>query len=180
MLATIKTSEAAARRDYRMDLVIERLTGQPVEDTFISRDMQRGMDLEPFARAAYEAELGRIVEKVGFVQRQDVPAGCSPDGFVGGDGMVEIKCPKSATHVKYLKAGAVPSDYSGQVLHNLWTTGRAWCDFVSFDDRMPIGLQYVRVRVERDEKAIADYEAKLLAFLAEVAAEESDLRGRIK
>jgi putative phage-type endonuclease len=179
MLATIKTGEAAARRDYRLELVIERLTGQSSEDTFITRDMQRGMDLEPFARAAYEAELGRIVDKVGFASRDDIQAGCSPDGIVGSDGLVEIKCPKSATHVKYLKAGAVPSDYAGQVMHNLWVTGRAWCDFVSFDDRMPIGLQYMRVRVLRDDKALVAYESLLRAFLVEVDAEEADLRQRI-
>lgn len=172
MLATIKSGEAAARRDLRIQLVTERLTGQPQDDVFVNAAMQRGIDLEPAAFAAYEATTGHVAERTGFLAHVTHQAGCSLDGHVGDfDGIVEFKCPKSATHYRYLKAGVVPTDYVPQILHNLWVTGAGWCDFVSFDDRFPLELQLFRVRVERDEKQIADYTQKALAFLAEVATE---------
>lgn len=178
MLATIKSGEAAARRDLRMQLVCERLTGQPQEDGFVNAAMQRGIDLEPLAFAAYEAQTGAVAVRSGFLSHVSLMAGCSLDGHVGNfDGIVELKCPKSATHLKYLRDGGVPKDYLPQITHNLWITGAQWCDFLSFDDRFPAELQVFYVRVERDEQAIAEYEAKALAFLAEVETEVSSIRG---
>lgn len=172
MLATIKSGESAARRDLRMQLVCERLTGQLQEDGFINAVMQRGIELEPVAFAAYEGVTGNLVHRSGFLADVRHLAGCSLDGHVGDfEGIVELKCPKSATHLKYLRAGVVPTEHLPQILHNLWITGAAWCDFVSFDDRFPVNLQLFRVRVERDAQAIADYESKALAFLAEVENE---------
>lgn len=172
MLATIRSGEAAARRDLRLRLVCERLTGQPQEDGYINAVMQRGIEMEPAAFAAYEAITGQMVARTGFLALHEHDAGCSLDGHVGEfDGIVEIKCPKSATHLRYLRGGIVPSDYLPQITHNLWITGAAWCDFVSFDDRFPSHLQVFRVRVERNETAIHQYEQKALAFLAEVAEE---------
>lgn len=177
ILAKIKTGEAAARRDYRVQLVTERLTGAPAEDGFVSDAMRWGTEQEPFARMAYEAKTGLVVEEAGFAYLPDIQAGCSVDGFVG-DGLFEAKCPKSATHVAWLQAGVLPSEHRPQILHNLYVTGKAWADFVSYDPRMPENLQLFRVRVERNEDEIKAYEAELMAFLAEVDALEMDLRKR--
>ena len=173
MLATIKSGEAAARRDYRLQLVCERLTGQPQEDGFVNAAMQRGIDLEPMAFAAYESLTGSVAVRTGFLRHQSILAGCSLDGHVDGfTGIVEIKCPKSATHLKYWRGpGKAPEDYLPQITHNLWITGAQWCDFLSFDDRFPVELQTFLVRVNRAEVDIDGYEKKALAFLAEVEAE---------
>lgn len=172
MLATIKTGEAAARRDLRMQLVCERLTQSLQEDGFINAAMQRGIDCEPLAFAAYEAETGQVVQRSGFCAHNTLAIGCSLDGHIEDfEGILECKCPKSSTHLRYLKAGVVPADYLPQITHNLWVTGAQWCDFVSFDDRFHPALSFFRVRVERDDKAIAEYVAKAMAFLAEVQTE---------
>lgn len=172
MLATIKSGEAAARRDLRTQLVTERLTGEIPEPGFVSAEMQRGIDKEPDAFALYEAVTGLVARRTGFLSHNGLLVGCSLDGDVDNfTGIVELKCPKSATHYGYLKANAVPANHMPQILHNLWVTGAQWCDFVSFDDRFPSGLQLFHQRVGRDETAIAEYEKKALAFLAEVDAE---------
>lgn len=172
MLSTIKSGEAAARRDLRTQLVCERLTSQVQEDGFVNAAIQRGIDCEPLAFAAYEAHTGTLVQRSGFLADNDVQAGCSLDGHVGDyTGIVELKCPKSTTHMRYLRGGIVPSDYVPQITHNLWITGAAWADFVSWDDRFPPELQLFIVRVARDEKAVTEYERKALIFLAEVDLE---------
>lgn len=172
MLATIKSGEAAARRDYRLQLVCERLTGQLQEDVFVNAAMQRGIDCEPLAFAAYEARAGQMVQRTGFLASDEFMAGCSLDGHIGQyEGLIELKCPKSATHLRYLRAGELPAEHRPQVLHNLWITGAAWCDFVSFDDRFPEPLSLFVVRVPRVEIEILAYEKTALAFLAEVAAD---------
>lgn len=177
MLATIKTGEAAARRDYRVQLVTERLTGRPQEDGFVSADMRWGTEQEPFARMAYEAQTGVIVRETGFLALDDYMAGCSLDGDVQNfTGIVEFKCPKSATHISYIDGGKLPSKYEPQVTHNLWVTGAQWCDFVSFDPRMPANLQLFVIRVLRANVDIDGYEKSALAFLSEVDALEQRLR----
>lgn len=177
MLATIKTGEAAARRDYRMQLVCERLTGRSQDETFVNAAMARGVECEPLAFAAYQAETFQLIERTGFLRHDEHMAGCSLDGHVDDfKGIIELKCPKSATHLKYLRAGTMPAEHLAQVLHNLWITCAAWCDFVSFDDRFSPDLSLFIVRVNRDDKAIAAYEAKALAFLEEVENEENAIR----
>jgi hypothetical protein len=183
MLATIKSGEAAARRDYRMQLVCERLTGTMQEDGFVSAAMQRGVECEPLARDLYERHTGRFIQTTGFLASIDHMAGCSLDGHVGDydghatfEGIVELKCPKSATHLCYLRSNVVPAEHIPQILHNLWITGAAWCDFVSFDDRFDAPLTLWIKRVERNEQAIAEYAIKALAFLAEVETEENAIR----
>ncbi|HWO88901.1 MAG TPA: YqaJ viral recombinase family protein [Gemmatimonadales bacterium] len=172
MLATIRSGEAAARRDLRVQLVCERLTGRPQEDEYVSAAMQRGIDCEPLAFAAYEAHTGQVVQRTGFLSLGGVMAGCSPDGYLGDfEGLIELKCPKSATHLSYWQAGTVPATYRPQLLHQLWVTGAAYVDFVSFDDRWPDDLQLFVARLERDDAAIAAYERQALAFLAEVDTE---------
>lgn len=172
MLATIKTGEAAARRDLRTQLVCERLTKTLQEDAFVNAAMQRGIDLEPAAFAAYEAKAGQMAQRTGFLSHDGWLVGCSLDGHVGDfAGILEVKCPKSATHLRYLGGGAVPSDYLPQITHNLWVSGAQWCDFLSFDDRFPPALQTFLVRVNRADVDLAGYETKALAFLAEVDRE---------
>ncbi len=172
MLAAIKTGEAAARRDLRMQLVCERLTKTLQEDAFVNAVMQRGIDMEPLAFAAYEAQTGLVAQRSGFLAHDTYWAGCSLDGHVGAfEGLVEVKCPKSATHLRYLRAGTVPTDYLPQITHNLWVTGASWCDFLSYDDRFPVGLQTFLVRVEAKDLDLVGYEVKALAFLAEVERE---------
>lgn len=175
MLATIKTGEAAARRDYRLQLVCERLTGVSQEATFVNEAMQRGMDLEPAALAAYEGISGELARSVGFLAHDDLMAGCSPDGLVGDHGLLELKCPKSSTHIGYIRSGVIPSTYLPQLTHNLWITGLAWADFFSFDDRLPAELHCFCRRVFAKDLDLAGYEQKARSFLAEVDAEVADL-----
>ena len=178
MLATIKNGESAARRDYRLQLVCERLTGQPQEDTFVNAAMQRGIDLEPLARAAYEAKTGNVAVQTGFLSHVTHKAGCSLDGHVDHfAGIVELKCPKSATHLLYLRDGVLPRDYVPQVTHNTWITGAEYVDFLSYDDRFPPELQVFYVRVMAKDLDLAGYEQSALAFLSEVDNEVNALRG---
>lgn len=177
MLATIKSGEAAARRDLRVQLVCERLTQTLQEDAFVNAAMQRGIDMEPAAFAAYEALTGSVAQRTGFLAHDTLAIGCSLDGHVGDfEGLLEVKCPKSATHLGYLRGGVVPAAYVPQIAHNLFVSGAKWADFLSYDDRFPGSLQTFLVRVERDESAIEAYAAKALAFLAEVDAEVAALR----
>lgn len=168
------SAEAFTRRDYRLQLAVERLTGKPQEGGYISTEMQRGIDLEPAARLAYEAHTGLILRETGFLSMNEVMAGCSLDGDVGSfKGLASFKCPKSATHVGYLKGRRLPPDYVPQATHEMWITGAEWYDFCSYDDRMPEGLEFFHVRVERFEfqTELATYETEVTKFLAEVAAE---------
>ena len=181
--ATLKSGgEPASRRDLRTQLAIERLTGTAYDgDNYVSKEMQRGIDLEPAAFQEYEIATGYLPRKVGFVQHATLAIGTSPDGLVltGGDhilGVLELKCPKSATHVGYLKAGRLPPEYVPQATHHLLVTGAAWVDFASFDDRLPEGLRWFHVRVKREELDTVGYANKLLAFLEEVDAEVEALR----
>lgn len=168
------------RIDLRLRLVAERLTGTSLDKGFVSDDMQRGIDKERDARAAYDAMTGLLMKPSGFLSHDIYMAGCSLDGYVGNfDGIVELKCPKSTTHLEYLRANAVPEEYVAQITHNLWISGAAWCDFVSFDDRyLDTGLHLVRVRVPRDDKKIAAYETAALKFLAEVDFDVMELQRR--
>lgn len=171
ILAKIKTGEAAARRNYRVQLATERLTGKPQESGFVSKEMQWGTDQEPFARMAYESATGNLVTEMGFIYLPNIMAGCSVDGLIEeGDrtGVFEAKCPLSATHVEYLVSGNLPTEYKPQILHNVYVTGADFADFVSFDPRMPEKLQLFKVRWERDEAEIKEYEAELLDFLSGV------------
>lgn len=177
MLATIKSGEAAARRDLRLRLVCERLTMRSQEDTYVNAAMQRGIDMEPAARAAYEVLTGQIVQECGFLQHATLEAGCSLDGYVGDvETLVSLKCPKSATHLGYLRAGVMPAAYVPQMLHELWITGARRYDFLSFDDRMPDGLQVFWISLDRNDAQITEYEQKALAFLDEVANEVECVR----
>jgi putative phage-type endonuclease len=146
------------------------MTGKPQDDVFVNQAMQHGTDTEPFARAAYETKYGLMVDQCGLVLHPSIERGASsPDGLVG-DGLIEIKCPKTATHLDYLLAGVAPSKYQLQMLWQMACTERAWCDFVSFDPRLPKDLQMLCVRFERDDKRIKEIEAEVVKFLSEVDA----------
>jgi len=175
-MATLKSGgEAATRKNYRTQLVIERLTGIPTE-TYTNGAMQWGVEFEPLAATMYEAETGNVIEEVGFEEHFELEAGASPDGLIGEDGLIEIKCPNSATHIEYLKGKSLPKEYKAQVQGQLWITDRKWCDFVSYDPRMPANLQLFIVRVERDEEYIDELYREVVKFLKEVYEEVEELK----
>lgn len=164
-------AESAGRRNLRATLVTEILTGLPEEEGYVSDDMKRGSALEPMARMAYEERTGNLVRQTGFLSVNGMRVGCSLDGDVDEfEGITEFKCPKTATHIAYLIGGVVPSEHVSQITHGLLVSGAKWCDFVSYDDRLPKPLRLFVVRVMRDEAAIAAYRAELDKFLVEVEA----------
>ncbi|MDE3022895.1 MAG: YqaJ viral recombinase family protein [Pseudomonadota bacterium] len=168
VMAKIKTGEAAARANYRAQLVAERLSGQP-EESFTSPAMDRGTELEPFARAAYEAHRLVMVDQIDFVDHPSIlMSGASPDGLVGDSGLVEIKCPNTATHIGYLTAGVAPAKYQPQMLWQMACTEREWCEFASYDPRLPPPLSLFVAKFERDDKRIKEMESEVKAFLDEV------------
>lgn len=173
MLTTIKSGgEAAGRRNLRIQLVLERITGRCQELGFVSPAMQAGIEREVDAFALYEAVTGTVLQRSGFLAHPALMAGCSLDGHVGDyQGIAEIKSPLPATHLDYLRSGVVPGEYLKQITHNLWITGAAWCDWLSYSPEFPDALRVKLVRVDRDATAIAEYEKKALAFLAEVDRE---------
>lgn len=177
VLASIKSGEAAVRRNYRAQLIAERLTGIPA-DTYQSAEMKWGTEQEPFARIAYET-LGNVVREVGFIKHPEMEAGASPDGLIGQDGMVEIKCPNTATHIDALLKGMGP-DHIPQIQGQMWIAGRRWVDFVSYDPRMPERMQLYVQRIERDEKYIERLEAEVVKFLSEVDKTIADLEAKLK
>lgn len=175
-------SEGTTRRDYRVQLALERLTGEPEGDGFVSRYMQDGKEHEPAAREAYEIATGNPLREIGFAYWPNLAIGCSPDAMVedeDGFGFLEMKCPKPATHWEYLQAARLPPDYVNQATHNaLVINDAAFVDFVSFCPKFPEKLQFLRVRVYRNELDIKRYEAELHKFLAETDDFERQLRKR--
>lgn len=168
VIAKTKTGYSASRDNYMAQLVCERLTSQKGE-SFTNAAMQHGTDTEPLARAAYEALKDVLVDEVGFVPHPTIKmAGASPDGMVGDDGLLEIKCPNTATHIETLLSESVPGKYFTQMQFQLSCTGRQWCDFVSFDNRLPEELQLFVKRVPRDEVFIRLIEAEIVQFIAEL------------
>ena len=175
VIARTKTGYGASRATYMAELVIERITGQPVEK-FSSPAMQWGTEKEPEALSAYQVETGALVEQVGFVLHPDIPgSGASPDGLISADGLIEIKSPNSATHLDTLLQQKIPDRYQVQMLWQMACTGRAWCDFVSFDPRLPEHLQLFVVRYEPKPEELTKIEADLVAFLNEVNQMELSL-----
>ncbi len=169
--------ESAARRDLKMQLVVERLTGQPEIEGYVNADMQRGIDLEPEAFAAYEAQTGTLVSRVGFLAHTELMAGGSPDGVVGDyEGLVEIKAPRPANHVRYLR-GELPKEHFPQLRHLMWLTGAPWIDFVSYCPSLPERMRLYTLRVDNEKPVIADHDRYVRAFLDDVDREEASLRG---
>jgi putative phage-type endonuclease len=168
VIAKTKTGYSATRDNYMAQLVCERLTNQKGE-SFSNAAMQHGTDTEPLARAAYEAFQDILVDEVGFVPHPSIiMAGASPDGLVGDDGLLEIKCPNTATHIETLLSQSVPGKYNTQMQFQMACTGRQWCDFVSFDNRLPNELQLFVKRVPRDNEFIKQMEDEVVKFLNEL------------
>ena len=164
VIATTKTGYSASRAGYAVELALERITGQG-EPGFTNAAMQWGTDTEPLARAAYEMHTGDFVSLAGFVGHPTIEmAGASPDGFVGADGLVEIKCPERKQHLAYIRDRKAPSKYLPQIHWQLACTGRQWCDFVSYDPRLPEHLQLVVIRVNAEDLDIAGIEQSVIRF----------------
>lgn len=177
LLATTKTGYGASRANYMAELLTERLTGQPV-DGYTSKEMVWGTETEPQARAAYEFHSGNVVTLAEFVAHASLAAGASPDGYVNDGGLVEVKCPNTSTHIETLLGGAIPKKYADQMQWQMACTGRAWCDFVSFDPRLPPHLQLFVRRLERDESRIEHITGEVRQFLAELDAKLTALAER--
>lgn len=161
--------EGGKRIAYRSELVIERLTDNATE-RFVTAAMQWGTDHEPMARMAYESATGAMVETCGFVHHQAIKmCGGSPDGYVGDIGMVEFKCPNTKTHIETIMNETC--EHLPQIQGLLWITGRQWCDFVSYDPRLPDGLRLSVMRIERDEAYIENLAKEVITFLSQVDAQ---------
>ena len=168
VIAKTKTGYGASRANLMADLIVERLTGQPAS-TFSNAHMEWGTEQEPHARAAYSARTGELVEEVGFVDHPSVAnSGASPDGLVGDEGLVEFKCPATSTHLDTLLAAEVPSKYIPQMQWQMACTGRKYCDFCSYDPRLPEHLRMFVQRVERNDEYIKMLETEVTKFLAEL------------
>lgn len=177
LTAKTKSGYAASRANYMAQLVCERLTGMP-QESFSNAAMQWGTDQEPIARAEYESLRIVFVDEMGFAQHPTIEnAGASPDGLVGVNGLIEIKCPNTATHIETLLSGEPDAKYMKQMQWQMACTGRTWCDFVSFDPRMPENLRLFIKRVERDDKLIAELEGEVRKFLAELEEKCNKLKG---
>ena len=168
IIAQTKSGYSASRDNYMAQLVCERLTGQKGE-SFTNAAMQWGTETEPLARAAYEALKDLLVDEVGFIPHPRIlMAGASPDGLVGDNGLLEIKCPNTATHIDTLLSQTVPGKYNTQMQFQMACTDREWCDFVSFDNRLPSELQLFVKRVPRDNMYIRLMEDEIVKFLNEL------------
>jgi putative phage-type endonuclease len=169
LLAKTKTGAfAASRAKYMAQLLCERMTGEPTE-FFTSQAMQRGVDVEPVARAAYEAENLTSVEQVAWVEHPTIPfSGCSPDGLVGEHGLIEIKCKEIHNHLDSILNDKIDPDHQSQMMWQMACTGRKWCDYVCFDDRAPEGLQLFVKRLERNDELIQKMEDEVRTFLKDL------------
>jgi putative phage-type endonuclease len=176
LCAKTKSGFGASRGNYMAELIVERLTGSPAP-SFSSPAMQWGSEQEPNARAAYEFHGDYDVQQVGFIEHPEIDgSGASPDGMIGTDGLIEIKCPSSATHIDTLLSGNVPEKYVLQMHWQMACTLRTWCDYVSFDPRMPPSMQLFVKRIERDDKMIAELERNVRDFLTELECKVLALR----
>lgn len=175
VVARTRTGYAASRANYMAQLVCERLTGKPTEG-FSNAAMEWGVEQEAAARDAYSAKVGELVTEVGFVDHPSIAnSGASPDGVVGA-GIVEIKCPSTATHIEYLFEREPPQKYFYQMQWQMACTGADWCDWVSYDPRMPENLQLLVVRIPRDTDCITLLEKEVSEFLAELDVKVSKLK----
>ena len=175
VVAKTKSGPSTSRANYLTELALERITGTR-QESFSSTAMQWGTDTEPLARAAYESVTGELVDEVAMIDHPTIAmSGASPDGLVGTNGLLEIKCPNSATHMDTLLSGKPAAKYITQMMWQMACTGRAWCDFASFDPRFPQHLQLFVVRVMRDDVMVKSLEKEVIEFLSELDATVSTL-----
>jgi putative phage-type endonuclease len=177
IMAKTKTGASASRSNYLVELALQRITGA-IEQGYTNDAMVWGTATEPQARVAYEVKTGNFVDQIAFVEHDIIEwFGCSPDGLVANDGLIEIKCPNSATHWATIKDGKPPGKYVIQMQTQMACTNRKWCDFVSFDPRMPERSQLFICRVERDQTMIDEIEVEVMKFLVEVFDEVQLMKG---
>ena len=176
IMAKTKSGGSAMRAKYRGELIAERLTGK-TEPSFTNEAMKWGTEKEPEARAAYEFYRNETVKEIGFVLHPNIDqSGASPDGLVGADGMVEIKCPNTETHIETLLGKMVPSKYINQMQWQMACADRQWCDFVSYDPRLPENMRLFVKRMPRDDIRIKELETEVAGFLLEIAVKLSELQ----
>ncbi len=179
VIAKTKSGYGAGRANYLADLVVERLTGQKAQG-FSNAAMEWGTQTEPQARAAYSAKTGILVEEVGFIDHPTVAmSGASPDGFAE-EGLIEVKCPNTSTMLEFILDGKPPQKYVTQMQWQMACTTASWCDYVSYDPRMPKHMQYLCERLMRDDKMIYDLEKEVVIFLREIDAQISKLNAIYK
>lgn len=171
---------AASRKNYAAQLVTERLDGK-LPEPFTNEAIQWGIDQEPFACEAYTLKTGNEVQEIHFIDHPTIPfAGASPDGLVDEDGLLEVKCPTTATHIETLLADEIPEKHKYQMLWQMACTGRQWCDFISYDSRLPKEMQLFIRRLPRDEKEIERIENEVRIFQGEVEALVNALKAKFK
>jgi len=175
IIAKTKSGWGASRANYMAQLIAERLTGE-VADSYSNSAMQWGIDHEQEARTAYEFYENEGVQEIGFVQHNDLESGASPDGLVGKDGLIEIKCPNTATHIQTLLDQKIPKKYETQMLWQMECTGRKWCDFVSYDPRMPENLKLFVKRFERDDERLDEIRTMVADFIGELEDKLTQLK----
>jgi len=177
ILAKTKTGPSASRQNYLIELALQRTTGI-IQESYSNAAMEWGTQTEPQARVAYEVTTNNFVDQLAFVDHPSIDwFGCSPDGLVSDRGLVEIKCPNSTTHWEYFKFNRPPQKYIIQMQAQMAVTGRDWCDFISFDPRMPERSQLLIVRVDRDQAFIFEMEEQIKQFLSEVEVEVNLMKG---
>ena len=177
ILAKTKTGPSASRQNYLIELALQRTTGI-IQESYTNAAMEWGTQTEPQARVAYEVNTNNFVDQVAFIDHPNIAwFGCSPDGLVSDRGLVEIKCPNSATHWEYFKAKKAPNKYVIQMQAQMAVTGRDWCDFISFDPRMPDRSQLLIAQVPKDSEFILFMEAEIKQFLSEVEVEVNLMKG---
>lgn len=170
VIAKTKSGYSTSRANYMAQLVAERLTGKP-QESYSNAAMQWGVDTEPLARSAYEFRTDATVTPAWFIDHPKIPmTGASPDGLIGDVGLVEIKCPQTATHIETLLGKSIPSKYEAQMMWQMACTGAMWCDFVSFDPRLPESMRLFTARLHRDDAKIKELEKEITTFLSELDA----------
>lgn len=180
VMAKLKNGSPSAKRNsYQMELLAEIVTGRAAEH-YVSPAMDFGTEYEPVALAAYEIAKEVQADRIGYVRHPSIPrSGASPDALIGDYGLCEIKVPNTSTHLEYVLEGEVPSEYIPQMLWQLACTGRQWCDFVSYDPRLPEDFGLFIVRLDRDNEMIAEMENEVMRFIAELnAMADKLLKGR--
>lgn len=178
LLAKIKSGEAADRRNYRVQLVLERLTGKPQDSGYQNFAMQQGLEREPLAIAAYEAQTGLLLEQTGFLSHNALMIGCSLDGHLGDfEALASIKCRQPAAHYEFLRYGTIPVSATAQMAHELFVTGASQHTYVSWQPDFPEKQQLKFVTFTRDLLCVPAYEDELMKFLGELDAEMKAVEG---